>query len=145
MPQMIFVNLPVRDLARSIAFYEAVGAKKNPMFCDETAACMVFSETVSVMLLTHEKYAMFTPKPVADAHTTSSVLLCISEESREAVDAITEAALAAGAIEPSPVDDHGFMYGRSFEDPDGHSWAPMYMDMEAAKIAMAPQAEAAAA
>jgi predicted lactoylglutathione lyase len=140
---MIFVNLPVADLARSVAFYEAVGAKKNPMFSDETGACMVFSDTIHVMLLTHPKFAQFTPKPIADAHASSEVLLCISAESRAAVDTITEAALGAGGREPREAEDHGFMYGRSFEDPDGHIWEPMWMDMEAAAAAQPSEPVAA--
>src|SRR4051794_31588475 len=129
MPKLIFVNLPVADLARSVTFYEAVGFTRNPQFSDDTAACMVLSDVIHVMLLTHDKFRMFTPKDVADAHRTSEVLLCISCESREAVDAITEAALAQGSCEPSPKDEYDFMYGRSFEDPDGHMWGPMWMDV----------------
>ena len=143
MPKMIFLNLPVADLHRSIAFYEAVGATKNPQFSDETAACMVFSDTIHVMLLTHEKYRQFTSKPIADAHRASQVLICISAASREEVDAAVErAAGAGGRADPGAVQDHGFMYGRSFEDPDGHHWEVMWMDMEAARAAMAPAAEA---
>ena len=101
------------------------------MFTDETAACMVFSDTIYVMLLTHQKFAQFTPKPIADAHATSEVLICVSEASRESVDAITEKALAAGGRETRDKQDHGFMYGRSFEDLDGHIWEPMWMDSQA--------------
>lgn len=86
MPKLIFVNLPVADLPRAVAFYEAVGAKMNPMFSDQTAACMVFSETIHVMLLTHEKWATFTDRAIPDAHKTAQVLLCLSEDSRAAVD-----------------------------------------------------------
>jgi predicted lactoylglutathione lyase len=138
MAKLIFVNLPVADLQRSIAFYEAVGATKNPQFSDETAACMVFSDTIHVMILSHDKFSQFTPKRIADAHATSEVLICISAESREEVDAMTEKALAKGGREPREPQDHGFMYARSFEDPDGHIWEPMFMDMEAAKAAMCP-------
>jgi predicted lactoylglutathione lyase len=141
---MIFVNLPVADLDRSIAFYEAVGATRNPQFSDETAACMVMSENIHVMILTHEKFSQFTPKRIADAHQTSEVLICISADSRAAVDQITEAALANGGREPREAQDHGFMYGRSFEDPDGHIWEPMFMDVEAARAAMCPPDTAAA-
>ncbi|HEY0412081.1 MAG TPA: VOC family protein [Allosphingosinicella sp.] len=137
MAQMMFVNLPVTDLPRATAFYEAIGATQNPMFSDETAACMVLSETLNVMLLTHDKFRRFTPKPVADAHAASEVLLCLSAESREAVDDVTEKALAAGGREVRPAEDHGFMYGRAFEDPDGHIWEPMWMDLEGFKAAMA--------
>jgi predicted lactoylglutathione lyase len=93
MPKLIFVNLPVADLAAARAFYEAIGAVNNPQFTDETAACMVFSETIHVMLLTHEKFAQFTPKKIADARAVSEVLICISADSREGVDDITEKAL----------------------------------------------------
>ena len=144
MSKMIFVNLPVADLARSIAFYEAIGATRNPQFSDDTAACMVLSDTIHVMILTHEKFGQFTPKRIADAHETSEVLICISCDSREDVDEMTEQALAHGGREPRGAQDHGFMYGRSFEDPDGHIWEPMFMDMEAAKAAMAPPETAAA-
>jgi predicted lactoylglutathione lyase len=143
MSKLIFVNLPVADLERSIAFYEAVGATKNPQFSDDSGACMVFSETIHVMILSHEKFSQFTPKRIADAHQTSEVLICISADSREAVDEMTEAALANGGREPREPQDHGFMYGRSFEDPDGHIWEPMFMDMEAAKAAVSPETAAA--
>ena len=144
MSKMIFVNLPVSDLTRATAFYEAVGATKNEQFCDGTASCMVFSETIHVMLLTHDKFRQFTPKAIADARTTSEVLICLSAESREAVDAMVEKAAPGGKVDPSPKQDHGFMYGRSFEDPDGHIWEVMWMDVEAAKAAMAGCETAAA-
>ena len=145
MPKMIFVNLPVADLERAIGFYEAIGAEKNPMFSDDTAACMVVSDTIHVMLLTHDKFSQFTPKPIADAHKVSEVLIAMSADSREAVDDITDKALAAGGREPREKQDYGFMYGRSFEDPDGHIWESMWMDMEAAQSAMAPAEEMAEA
>ncbi len=138
MPKLIFVNLPVTDLKRSIAFYEVVGATLNPQFTDETAACMVFSEAIHVMLLTHAKYRQFTAKPIADAHATSGVLLCVSAEGRAEVDATVERAGGAGGrTDPGQLQDYGFMYGRSFEDPDGHHWEVMWMDLEAAQQAMA--------
>lgn len=134
MPKMIFVNLPVSDLGRSTAFYESVGAAKNPQFSDETASCMVLSDTIFVMLLTHDKFAQFTSKTIADAHKSAQVLLCLSAESREAVDELVETATAAGTvIDPTPKQDYGFMYGRSFEDPDGHIWEVMWMDVAAAE------------
>jgi len=142
MPKMIFLNLPVADLPAAKAFYEAIGAVNNPQFTDETAACMVFSETIHVMLLTHDKFAQFTSKRIADAHATSEVLICISADSRDGVDEITNQALAAGGKEPGEPQDYGFMYSRSFEDLDGHIWEPMYMDMEAATAAMAEPATA---
>jgi hypothetical protein len=144
MSKLIFVNLPVSDLAHATAFYEAVGATKNEQFCDGTASCMVFSETIHVMLLTHDKFRQFTPKKIADSRTTTEVLICISAESREAVDAMVEKAARDGKVDPTPKQDHGFMYGRSFEDPDGHIFEVMWMDVEAAKAAMA-QCEPAAA
>ncbi len=142
MAKLIFLNLPVADLPAAKAFYEAIGATANPTFTDDTAACMVLSDVIHVMLLTHDKFAQFTPKRIADARETSEVLLCIALESREAVDEITEKALAAGAREPNERDEYGFMYGRSFEDPDGHMWGPFWMDVAAATAAMAqPQPE----
>ncbi len=139
MPKMIFVNLPVADLPTARAFYEAIGARNEPMFTDETAACMVFSETIHVMLLTHDKYRMFTSKRIADAHETSEVLIAITLDGRAEVDDITGRALAAGGREARPAEDHGWMYSRAFEDPDGHVWEPVWMDYEAAKAAMAKE------
>lgn len=138
MSKLIFVNLPVRDLERANAFYEAVGGVRNPQFSDATATCMVFSETIHVMLLTHDKFRQFTPKPIADAHASSEVLICLSADSRADVDAmVARAADTGGRADPGPKQDYGFMYGRSFEDPDGHIWEIMWMDVEAAKAAMA--------
>ncbi|WP_336487543.1 VOC family protein [Methylobacterium nigriterrae] len=129
MTKLIFVNLPVTDLPRSTAFYEAVGARRNPHFSNETAACLVFSDTIHAMLLTHARYRDFTVKEIADAHRTSQVLICISAESRQEVDdMVARAAGAGGTADPGPVQDHGLMYGRSFEDPDGHVWEVMWMD-----------------
>ncbi|MDE1991742.1 MAG: VOC family protein [Rhizobiaceae bacterium] len=128
MTKMIFVNLPVRDLAKSTAFYEAVGASKNPQFSDDTASCMVFSEAIYVMLLTHDKYGMFTQRPIADARKTSAALLALTVENRADVDEVTERAAAAGGVaDPNPKQDHGFMYGRSYEDPDGNVWELVWM------------------
>lgn len=130
-PKLIFVNLPVTDLARSVAFYEAIGARKDPRFSDATAAGMVLSDTIHVMLLTHDKYRQFTGKEIADAHKTSAALICVSEENRAGVDATVDKAVKAGARETRPAQDYGFMYGRSFDDPDGHGWEVMWMDVEA--------------
>jgi predicted lactoylglutathione lyase len=136
MSQLIFVNLPVGDLKRATAFYEAIGAKKNERFCDDTASCMVFSEIIHVMLLTHDKFRQFTPKKIANAKETSEVLICISAGSREAVDEVVgKAGAAGGTLDPGPKQDYGFMYGRSFEDPDGHIWEVMWMDLAAATAA----------
>ncbi|EQB07107.1 glyoxalase [Sphingobium quisquiliarum P25] len=140
-PKMIFVNLPVKDLPASIAFYEAAGAVRNNDFADDSAQMVSFSETIHVMLLTHERFSSFTPRKIPNAHETAQVLLALSEASRAEVDATTEKALAAGGAEPNPSQDHGFMYGRSFADLDGHIWEVTWMDMEAA---MAANEEAAA-
>ena len=133
MPKMIFVNLPVTDLARATAFYEAIGAVKNPQFSDDTASCMVFSETIYAMLLTHDKFRQFTPKAIADARSASEVLICLSADSRNDVDDIVgKAEVSGGVADPGPKQEFGFMYGRSFEDPDGHIWEVMWMDVAAA-------------
>ncbi len=143
MTKLIFVNLPVSDLARATAFYQAIGATRNPQFSDDTASCMVFSDTIHVMLLTHDKFGQFTPKRIADAKLSSEVLICISADNRTAVDDIVEKGQrAGGAADPAPKQDHGFMYGRSLEDPDGHIWEVMWMDVEAAHNAQACQATA---
>ena len=140
MSQMIFVNLPVTDLARSRAFYEAIGAANNPQFTDETAAMMSFSEAVNVMLLTHDKWRQFTSKTIPDARSTAQVMLALSRDSRAAVDAITADAERQGVvIDPTPKQDYGWMYGRSFEDPDGHIWEVGWMDVAA--MSQAPAQE----
>jgi predicted lactoylglutathione lyase len=128
MARMIFVNLPVADLPRAKAFYAALGFVNEPRFTDETAAAMQLSETIVVMLLTHAKWATFTDRPIPSP-SASEVMLCISCESREDVDRMTEAAAAhRGTADANPAQDHGFMYSRSFTDPDGHLWEPMWMD-----------------
>lgn len=132
MAQQIFVNLPVKDLARSKAFYSGIGLHVEPRFTNELAACMVLSETIYVMLLTEPFFQGFTDKPIADATRSTEVLLCLSRESRAEVDEIVRQALAAGGRTPRPSQDHGFMYQHGFEDPDGHLWEVMYMDMNAA-------------
>ncbi len=142
MEKMIFVNLPVADLATSIAFYEAIGATADQVFRDEASQMMQISPTISVMLLTHEKFSGFTARKIPNAHETAQVLLALSEVSRDAVDAVTGKAGASGGVaDPNPKQDHGFMYGRSYADPDGHIWEVFWMDMEAA---MAGNAEAPA-
>lgn len=134
MPRMIFVNLPVSDLERSIAFYEAIGGTKNEQFSNEKAAAIVFSDAIYVMLLTHDFYRTFTTKEIADPGSTSGVLLALSCDSPADVDAMVERAAAAGGnADPGPKQDFGFMYGRSFEDPDGHHWEPHWMDPKAAE------------
>jgi predicted lactoylglutathione lyase len=140
---MIFVNLPVADLARSMAFYEAIGFTNEPRFTDDTAAAMVWSETIFVMILTHDKWKSFTDRPIAD-RGSSEVSLALALGSKEAVDAMAEAAAAAGGTaDVNPVQDHGFMYGRDILDPDGHVWGPFWMDPAVAG-GEAPAPEAAA-
>ena len=143
MAKMIFVNLPVADLPRATAFYEAIGAVKNEQFCDDTASCMVFSDTIHAMLLTHDKFSQFTSKKIADAKSLCEVLICVSADSREEVDGLVKKAIGAGGTpDPTPKQDYGFMYGRSFEDPDGHIWEVMWMDVEAAMKAQSAMADA---
>ena len=145
MTKMIFVNLPVADVAKSVAFYEAIGFVKDETICKGPEAAMVrWSDEINFMLLSHAHFAMFAPKPMADSQTTSAVLFALSFDSREEVDAITARAVAAGGREGHEAEDMGFMYSRAFEDPDGHGFGPMWMDVEAAVAAMSqPQPEAA--
>ncbi len=132
MSKMIFVNLPVTDLNAAMAFYEALGFTNNLQFTDETAACMVWSETINVMLLTHDKWRSFTDRPIPPS-TASEVMLAISCDSREAVDSMNAAASATGGTaDINPEQDYGWMYSRALADPDGHIWEAMWMDMEAA-------------
>jgi len=131
MTKMIFVNLPVTDLDASMTFYKSLGFVNNPQFTDDTAACMVWSEAINVMLLTHAKWRTFTTRPIPPP-TSSEVSLALSCDSREAVDAMNTAAAANGGTgDINPVQDHGFMYGRDMADPDGHIWGAMWMDMAA--------------
>lgn len=137
MPKMIFVNLPVTDVAKSTAFYEAIGFTKNEMFSNENASAMVWSEEIYVMILARDFFQTFTPKAIADAQATTEVLVCLSFDSRADVDTITEAAAAhGGTADVRPIQDMGFMYSRAFADPDGHMFEPMHMDMAAATEAM---------
>ncbi len=141
MTKMIFINLPVADLPKSMAFYEAIGFVNEPRFTDETAAAMQWSDTIVVMLLTHDKWKSFTTRTIPDTRTSAQMALCISIESKEAVDAITETAKASGGVaDPNPPQDYGIMYGRSFEDPDGHIWEPMWMDPRMATGELDPPA-----
>lgn len=137
--RMIFINLPVGDVARSTAFYEAIGFEKNPDFSNDVASAMRWSDAISVMLLDHSFYATFTDKPIADTHQVSAALLCLSFDDRASVDAIHAAAREAGGRETRAIVDQQFMYGGAFEDPDGHTWETVHMDMSAA----APAGEAA--
>lgn len=132
MTKMIFVNLPVTDLKASIAFYRAIGCEQNLQFSDDNAASMMWSETIVFMLLTRQYYQTFTPKPLGDPKANTLALISLSFDSREAVDAIVAAAAEnGGKADPSEIQDLGFMYGRSFEDPDGHGFGPVFMDMSA--------------
>lgn len=126
--RMIFISLPVADLQASTAFYEALGFRRNPRLSDDTSACMVWSEAIQAMLLTHAKWRTFTDRPLPAAGT-ASVMLSLSLPSREAVDAMNAAAVAhGGQADVNPVQDLGFMYGRDLADPDGHLWGPFWMD-----------------
>lgn len=131
MSKMIFVNLPVADLPASMAFYAAIGFENNPHFTDDTAACMVWSESIHVMLLTHDKWRSFTQRPIPPA-TASEVMLALSLDDREAVDAMNDTAAAhGGTADINPVQDLGFMYNRNLADPDGHVWEAFWMDPSA--------------
>ncbi len=128
MAKMIFVNLPVTDLAKSKAFYEALGFTNNPAFSDETAACMVWSEAIHVMILTHAKWGGFTKRPIPP-RGSSEVSLAITVDSRDDVDRLVALGAAnGGTADVNPPEDHGFMYQRTIEDPDGHVWEPFWMD-----------------
>ena len=128
MSRMIFVNLPISDLEKSKAFYTALGFTINPQFSDDTAACVVISDTIFLMILTHPKFDGFLTKPRADTSKTTSALIALSCESRAAVDTMTDAALNSAGSEPKPRSDHGFMYTRTFHDPDGNVFEPLWMD-----------------
>lgn len=128
MPKIIFISLPVTDLKASMTFYKSLGFVNNPQFSDETGACMVWSEEINVMLLTHAKWSTFTTRPIPPS-TSSEVGFNLSCDSREAVDAMNAAAAAnGGTADVNPVQDLGFMYGRDMLDPDGHVWGAMWMD-----------------
>lgn len=131
MSRMIFVNLPVTDLKASMNFYKSLGFANNPNFTDATAACMVWSEAINVMLLTHTRWREFTQRPIPPA-TSSEVMLALSCDSREAVDALNNTAAAnGGTADINPLQDLGFMYNRNLADPDGHVWEMMWMDAAA--------------
>lgn len=134
-PRMIFVNLPVGDLPAAIAFYEAVGAVRNDDFADDTSQMISFSDTIHAMLTTRERFATFTPRPIANAHEVVQIGLALTAVDRQSVDDFVERALAMGGTEPNPVQDYGFMYSRGFADLDGHMWDSVWMDVEAALAA----------
>jgi predicted lactoylglutathione lyase len=146
MPTNIFVSYPTADLERSKTFYTALGATINPLFTDENAACFVWDDNIYTMVLKREFFATFTDKQIADPATTAQVQIAFSRDSREEVDAVTEAGLAAGGSEPRPAQDLGFMYSRDLEDPDGNVVAFLYMVPEAAEVGpeayLAAQAQA---
>ncbi len=128
MATKIFVNLPVSDLNKSKEFYTKIGFSINPQFTDDTAACVVISEDIYAMILTHAKFKEFTPKQIADATNTSEVLTALTFDSKEKVDEVFNKAIEAGGSQARPTQDLGFMYSKSFNDPDGHIWEPFWMD-----------------
>ena len=142
--RLLFVNVPVKDVAASIEFFTAIGFEFDPKFTDDSCACLVISEQAYVMLLDEARFADFTTKPTADARTTTEALLCVSAEDRAGVDALADAALAAGGSPAKDAMDHGFMYGRSFQDLDGHHWEVMWMSAEAVEQGPADMAQAPA-
>jgi predicted lactoylglutathione lyase len=136
MGRKIFVNLPIKDMKRSQEFFRALGFSFNPQFTNEQGACMVIAEDIYAMLLVEPFFQTFTKKPIADARKSTEVLVCLSCDSREEVDALVKKALAAGGTAPNAPQDHGFMYGHGFEVLDGHVWELMWMD----PAAVPPQA-----
>ena len=135
MNKLVFINLPVADLPRSKEFFSALGYTFNAQFTDDNAACMIVSDAIHVMLLTHPHFTIFSPQPISDARQATEVLVCLSCESREEVDSIISKAIAAGGTTYREPQDHGFMYGQGFQDPDGHVWEYMWMDPAAVQKA----------
>lgn len=131
MARKIFVNLPVHDLKKSIAFFTRLGFTFNPQFTDETATCMIVTDDIFVMLLTRDKFKTFTPKEISDATTSTEVLVALSLDSRGEVDEMVRKAVAAGGTTYSQPQDHGFMYAHGFQDLDGHMWEVFYMEPSA--------------
>ena len=130
MNKQIFINLAVRDLQKSLTFYTALGFTNNLQFSDESGKCMVWSESIYVMLLTHEKFSSFATKPIADTKTNLAGLFSLSMDSRETVNKMMVSGVEAGGIEPTEMKDYGFMQQRTIEDFDGHTWEIFFMDME---------------
>jgi uncharacterized protein len=128
-PKMTFINLPVSDLPKTIAFYTALGFSFNPQFTDETGTCMIINDNTFAMLLTEARFKSFSDAPLADAKTSTNLMLALQLDNRADVDAFANAALANGGGEPRPATDMGFMYNRTISDPDGHRWEPFVMDM----------------
>jgi hypothetical protein len=131
MTRQIFVNLPVKDLNKAIEFFTRLGFTFNPQFTDENATCMIVGDNIFVMLLVEDFFKTFIKKEICDATKSTEVLLALSAESREMVDEMVSKAIEAGGTEPREPQDHGWMYGRSFEDVDGHIWEILYMDESA--------------
>lgn len=129
MSKSIFVNLPVKDLKKSMDFFAALGWPHNPQFTDETAASVVISDTIYAMIMTHEKFASFVAKPIADSHKTASALIALSVETTDEMNRIVDAAVKAGGRESKPKQDYGFMQARTFEDLDGQTWEIVWMNM----------------
>lgn len=140
-PRMLFVNLPVRDLEAATAFFAALDFAFDEKFTGESCSCMVLNDQAYVMLLSEERFADFTTRPTVDAREATESILCLSAADREGVDALADAALAAGGTQASASVDHGFMYGRSFHDLDGHHWEVMWMDAAAVEQGPAEFAE----
>lgn len=141
--RLIFINIPVADLATSKAFFGKLGFGFDEKFTDDSCACMVVSDQAYVMLLARDRFADFTTKQIADAASSTEAILCVSADSREAVDACADTALEAGGTPANEAIDHGFMYGRSFNDPDGHLWEIMWMSPEAIEQGPAGMAQTA--
>ena len=133
MATQIFVNLPVKDLKKSIEFFTKLGFSFNPQFTDETATCMIIADDIYAMLLTEEKFKTFTPKPICDATKSTEVLVALSSESRKNVDEMVRKAVTAGGSTYNKPQDHGFMYGHGFQDLDGHIWEVFFMEPSAIK------------
>jgi uncharacterized protein len=139
MPKQIFINLAVSDLQKSMDFYSELGFTNNPQFSDDSGKCMVWCENIFVMLLTHEKFKLFTIKPIADTKTNIAGLFSLSCDSLEEVNNIVSNGLKAGGIEPSEMKDYGFMQQRTIEDFDGHTWEVFYMDLSKFPAEQAPE------
>lgn len=129
MSKQIFINLAVQDLPKSMAFYTALGFTNNPQFSDDAGKCMVWSEQIFVMIMTHEKFATFATKPIADTKNNVAALFSLSVDSLEEVHKIVDAGIQTGGVEPAEMRDYGFMQQRTIEDPDGHTWEVFYMDL----------------
>ena len=133
MASKIFVNLPVKNLAKTVEFFSQLGFRFNQQFTDETATCMIVTDDIFVMLLTEAKFKTFTPKEICDTAKYSEVLVCLALESRAKVEEMVRQAVAAGGATYNEPQDHGFMYGHGFQDLDGHIWELIYMDPDAIK------------